>query len=409
MKKYFQLKHYLKSKYGINMAEMWEIEGFEFLKGTFHYEKSQPYRLWYEYLRLSTIYFQAHKERTSKGGLTEQEIKELPDDFDQVRKTYDAFGDIYKYPFRSWWAGWEGKARLFGHTRTRLKATTLAYVAHGHVTNRDACKKALDGYLDDYNEYHEGNLNYLLLAVPLNSSRADILRAVNEQIEDEYLQLLPAEYSLHGDRIHIETLTTTLRLLLMRAREPKSPLWKLGVKARVSEKYANFDINIEHVPYHLIDTVQIIENITSRTLRNALNIMDNAARGKFPCKDKIENSKPKSEPKLKEPKSKSEPKSETKPKAKLTPEQKKYRYMWQCMRRRREANERHSKFMMDYYANRSRNLSLSDWRDNIIAVQPEIAEKLEQIELEEKKKFIERQLEIHAPGEPKKRISVTII
>ena len=60
---------------------MWEIEGFEFLKGSFHYEKSQPYRLWYEYLRLSTIYFQAHKERTSKGGLTEQEIKELPDDF----------------------------------------------------------------------------------------------------------------------------------------------------------------------------------------------------------------------------------------------------------------------------------------------------------------------------------------
>jgi hypothetical protein len=79
------------------------------------------------------------------------------------------------------------------------------------------------------------------------------------------------------------------------------------------------------------------------------------------------------------------------------------------MRRRREANERHSKWMMDYYANRSRNLALSDWRDNLIAVQPEIAEKLEQIELEKKKKFIENQLEIHALGEPKKRISVTRI
>ena len=392
------------------MAEMWEIEGFEFLKGSFHYEKSRPYRLWYEYLRLSTIYFQAHKERTFKGGLTEQEIKDLPDDFDQVRKTYDAFGDVYKYPFRSWWTGWVGKARLFGHTRSKLQATTLAYVAQGHVTNREACKKALDSYLDGSHNYYEGNPAYLLLAVPLNSSRADILRAVNEEIEDEYLQLLPAEYSLHGERIHIETLTTTLRLLLMRAREPKSPLWKLGVKARVSEKYANFDINIETVPSHLIDTVQIIENITSRTLRNALNIIDNAARGKFPCKDKIENSKSKSEPKLKEPKSKSEPKSKTKPKAELNAEQKKYRYMWQCMRRRREANERHSKWMMDYNANKSTvRQSLSDWRDNLIAVQPEIAEKLEQMELDAKKKFIENQLEIHALGEPKKRISVTRI
>ena len=386
---------------------MWETEEFEYLKGTFHYEKSRPYRLWYEYLRLSTIYFQAHKERTFKGGLTEQEIKDLPDDFDQVRKTYDAFGDVYKYPFRSWWTGWVGKARLFGHTRSKLQATTLAYVAQGHVTNREACKTALDGYLDGSHNYYEGNPGYLLLAVPLNGSRADILRAVNEQIEDDYLQLLHAEYSLHGDRIHIETLTTTLRLLLMRAREPKSPLWKLGVKAGVSEKYANFDINIETLPSHLIDTVQIIENITSRTLRNALNIMDNAARGKFPCKDKIENSKPKSEPKLKEPKSKSEPKSKTKPKAELNAEQKKYRYMWQCMRRRREANERHSKLIMDYNANKSiGGQSLSDWRDNLIAVQPELAEKIEAMELEAKKKFIEKQLEIHERGEPTKRIEV---
>ena len=397
------------------MAEMWEIEGFEFLKGTFHYEKSQPYRLWYEYLRLSPIYFQAHKERTYKGGLTEQEIKDLPDDFDQVRKTYDAFGDVYKYPFRSWWTGWIGKARLFGHTRYKLQATTLAYVAQGHVTNREACKQALDQYLDGSHIYDEGNPSYMLLAVPLNGSRADILRAVNEQIEDEYLQLLSAEYSLHGDRIHIETLTTTLRLLLMRAREPKAPLWKLGVKAGVSEKYAEFDINIETVPSRLIETVQIIENITSRTLRNALNIMDNAARGKFPCKDKIE--KPKSEPKLKEskakskdkPKSKSdsESKSKDKPKVKLTPEQKKYRYMWQCMRRRREANERHSKFMMEYNARRNIDTNfVSDWSDNLIAVQPEYAEKLEKMKLEKKKKFIANQLEIHKRGEPIKRMEV---
>jgi hypothetical protein len=189
----------------------------------------------------------------------------------------------------------------------------------------------------------------------------------------------------------------------MRAREPKAPLWKIGVKAGVSAKYANFDINIETVPSHLIETVQIIENITSRTLRNALNIMDNAARGKFPCKDKIENSKPKSKSKLEESKAKSKNKS----KAELTPEQKKYRYMWQCMRRRREANERHSKLMMDYNARRNIDTNyISDWSDNLMAVQPEYAEKLEQMELEKKKKFIERQLEIHKRGEPTKRIEV---
>ena len=79
------------------------------------------------------------------------------------------------------------------------------------------------------------------------------------------------------------------------------------------------------------------------------------------------------------------------------------------MRRRREANERHSKWMMDYYANRSVNQAVSDWRDNLIAVQPELKEKFEQMELEAKKKFIEKQLEIHGPGEPTQRISITFI
>jgi len=77
------------------------------------------------------------------------------------------------------------------------------------------------------------------------------------------------------------------------------------------------------------------------------------------------------------------------------------------MRRRREANKRHSKLIMDYNANKSiGGQSLSDWRDNLIAVQPELAEKIEAMELEAKKKFIEKQLEIHERGEPTKRIEV---
>ena len=60
-------------------TEDWEFEGFEFKKGSFHYETSKPYRLWYEYLRLSPIYLLAHKQRTTKGGLTEEQKKLLDD------------------------------------------------------------------------------------------------------------------------------------------------------------------------------------------------------------------------------------------------------------------------------------------------------------------------------------------
>ena len=352
------------------MAELWEIEGFEFLKGTFHYEKSQPYRLWYEYLRLSPIYYQAHKMKADyKGGLTKEEIKALPDDFDEVLKTYDAFGDIYKYPFRIWWCN-NGKARLFGQRRHKLKAKSLAYVPQDHITDTEACKVALEKYV-------KHNSSFMLLGVPLNGSRAEILRAVSEQIDDDYLQpSLQAAYSLQGERFHYETLSAGLRLLLMKARDPKLALWRLGVKAAVSEKYANLDTTVTRIPHNMVESTQVLENITCRMLNHSLLIMENAARGKFPCKDKV------AVPNIN------------------------YRYMWQCMRRRLESNGRWAKYRMESL-NKSPLRDLNeDWHDNLFAVDPEFRLRLELHKLEAKKQFIEQQLALHKLGPPQRQIDV---
>ena len=351
------------------MAELWEIDGFEFLKGTFHYERSQPYRLWYEYLRLSPIYFQAHKERTAKDGLTKAEIKALPDDFDVVRKTYDDFGNVYQFPFRIWWTSFMGKAKLFGEPVHKLQATPLAYVPQDHVTDTEACKAALEKYA----RYHYG---FMLLGVPLDGSRADILRAVSEQIDNDYIEPLKAKYSLHGERFHCESITTTLRLLLMKASDPKLSLWKLGVKAGVSEKYADLDITVTRIPHHMVESTQVLENINCRMLNHSHLIMENAARGKFPCKDKV-----------------------------AIPDIN-YRYMWQCMRRRLESNGRWAKLKMDSVNKSPLKAHDEDWHANLLAVDPEFQLRLELHKLEAKKKFIEEQLALHKRGEPIKRIAV---
>ncbi len=347
------------------MAELWEIEEFEFLKGTFHYEKCQPYRLWYEYLRLSPIYYQAHKERTVKGGLTKAEKKALPDDFDEVRKTYEAFGNVYKYPFRIWWVKVNfGQAKLFGLPTDRLKATPIAYVPGNYTVNSDACKAAIDKYPNSH--------GFMLLSVPLNGSRAEILRAVSEQLDDDFLQKFKAEYSLQGERFHLETLTTTLRLLLMKARNPSEVLWKLGVEARVSEKYANLDTTVTKIPHHMVEATQVLENITCRMLSHAHLIMENAARGRFPCKDKV-----------------------------ALPEMDiaKYRYMWQCVRRRLESNERWARQTMERMTKDPLATYDDDWHDNLLAVDPEFRSRLKELKSEARKRFIEEQLAMHKLGE----------
>jgi hypothetical protein len=111
-------------------------------------------------------------------------------------------------------------------------------------------------------------------------------------------------------------------------------------------------------------------------LNHSLLIMENAARGKFPCKDKV------SVPDIN------------------------YRYMWQCMRRRLESNGRWAKYRMESL-NKSPLRDLNeDWHDNLFAVDPEFRLRLELDKLEAKKQFIEQQLALHKFGPPQRQIDM---
>jgi hypothetical protein len=347
----------------------WEFDGFEYENGAFNYDIAKPYRLWYEYLRLSPTYLLAHRHKTSyKGGLTEAQKNTLPDDFDEVLKTYDEFGDIYEYPFREWWA-YKSK-KLFGIRSSKLHARVLAYVAEDHAPDKDACLAAVSDMLKYSVFGDDGYAGYMLLKVPLADTRTEIIKNVNEIIDDEVIQTskrsINPPYKLHGERFHYDALETGLHLLCLRMQNPKTVLWKLGVDAAVSEKYADLDNTVEKLKANMIEPVRVLENLTSRTFKGSTLVMENAARGKFPCKDNVVI------PKLN------------------------YRYMWQIMRRQHEANERYlNKIMHDIKEGRHPSpSSYTDWEYNI----PELKLKQELQELESKKSFLEKQLALHKPG-----------
>ena len=260
---------------------MWEMENLEFKKGSFHYEVSKPYRLWYEYLRLSPTYLLAHKERTTKGGLTEDQLKTLPSDFDEVRKTYNAFGNVYNKPFRSWWV-WHG-AKLFGLPSSKLEAKRLAFIPSDREIDKEACLNDIKAYIS------RTNPSYMLMSVPLTGNRSEILKAVSKQLDDAFLCPLQASYSLSGERFHHDALSIGLRLLWMKAREPDLTVWRLGIKAKVSSdpKYRNLDIDRTKLDATMREVPPVLSTLTSRTLRQAKLVMENAARGKFPCKDEV--------------------------------------------------------------------------------------------------------------------------
>jgi hypothetical protein len=341
--------------------EMWEMENLEFKKGSFHYEASKPYRLWYEYLRLSPTYLLAHKERNTKDGLTEDELKNLPNDFDEVRRTYDAFGNVYKEPFRSWWV-WHG-AKLFGLPSSKLQAKRLAFVPSDREVNKEVCLNGINEYIS------RTNPSYMLMSVPLTGSRSEILKAVSKQLDDAFLCPLQAQYSLSGERFHHEALSIGLRLLWMKGRESDLTIWRLGVKAKVSSdpKYRNLDVDCKKLDAKMRELTPVLTTLTSRTLKQAKLVMENAARGKFPCKDDI-------------------------PLPTIN-----YEMMSELAGIRLKANTRNAKNMLDSILSGALiPIGIAeDWEDDLLLIKPEYKLKIEERKANITQHFLEQQLKLH--------------
>jgi hypothetical protein len=306
------------------MSELLEREPWEFEKDDFEitdplYVITRPYRIWHEYLRLSPTFLLAAKEheyqidklstedkQRNKDGvsqlshrdremlsqrkLTTEEENRKPDDYDEVVKTYKqmAYGgwEFSNYYFKKWWLI-QG-ADIFGH-RHAPSPVSLFNVPHQTDLNKDELNQVLDGYLNGQRK-EDGMTGFALLAVPLTGDRKQLLSALKDLIDEQDIKPLQktgeALFQLQNGK-QLAKLPTGLRLLFMKANHPKLVNWKLGHMARVSDKkeYVNLDPTLKH---HTDETIELSVNLGRMTfgnLKDAVIIMENAARGRFPCTD----------------------------------------------------------------------------------------------------------------------------
>ena len=73
----------------------------------------------------------------------------------------------------------------------------------------------------------------------------------------------------------------------MKGLQPKLENWRLGHMARVSdeEAYVNLDPSLKHHTYKSKYYSEQLATTTCSRLAEAVIIMENAARGRFPCND----------------------------------------------------------------------------------------------------------------------------
>ncbi len=238
-----------------------------------------------EYLKISPSYELARRFRQEK--LFKVELKSLPIDFDKVVQTFDDYGDLRTISFHEWWET-TGLA-LYGSSFNKPKVHQIGQIAQDEAFEAGFVK-ALERYFKKLRPT-EGNGPALLLGVPLGMNKRYVLNLVSKAIDQAGVIVTPkakkAARPLAAERLRSKPLFIGLRLLTFKARFPDKENWRLGVMAEVSPKNAEgLDINAKKNTTFTSDQRINMGILTSRAMKKAQYVAENAARGSFP------NSKP---------------------------------------------------------------------------------------------------------------------
>ena len=164
----------------------------------------------------------------------------VPPDFLDVLKTYEAFGDVWRTDYWTWWVR---RAQYQFGSRVVPRVHRLAMLHPGigsdEQTFDEVCER-FDQYLSSDREV-EGKPGSLVLAIPLQADRKAILKEISKQIDDALMGLKPdqasAKFEFLANKIRFKTLDDARRVAWARAAMPKKPLYVVGNRVAIAAAY----------------------------------------------------------------------------------------------------------------------------------------------------------------------------
>lgn len=228
------------------------------------------YDYFVDYLSLSPSY---QKVRLYHHG--KLELSDLPDDYERLIEVYKDVGDLSVTSSEDWWL--KIGMRLFG-----LKAPVPVIKQLGVL---DENQTNLNISWDKHNS--------VMLSVPLALTRTEVIKQMRQILSEyEFASItnehIATKYTLYKSRLRKDTLGDGLDALIFYNKN--EPLWVIGY-ALMLVRSQLFDISefTELNAYKYSDQKRVLAIATSRLVKRALCIAENAARGIFPSDKPIKN------------------------------------------------------------------------------------------------------------------------
>lgn len=271
--------------------EPWQKYRADFPISSFYFAPTRPFRIWYEYVKLSPTGRLAY-EFIYSGKLDDADLKNCPEDFfDTVVPFYKDMvfykdRELEKGAFDKWWL--RHGADMFGMRDLPPDPTTILKLEHHKELTAEEMLQPLASYMDN-DRRDAGNAGFILLAVPLNGDKKKMIKAVEKLIQNEDFTPVGKPdiktYKLYGQRKRLNVLPTNLRVLWHKALNPDLELWRVGHLAKITDDPRYLNLNPSKKNHTLSSKCysERLASITSNRLQAAIIIMENAVRGRFPC------------------------------------------------------------------------------------------------------------------------------
>lgn len=258
-----------------------------------------------EFLRISPSYALAHQIRSnsfSKAkrnqlilGLyksqakaqTKSQEQEALAGFEMVLKTYDEFGDVTTIDFDEWWT--KRGVHIFGSPHDKPIPIKIA-----GISKKEVYEPIFENALRNYFEVkltNQGQPPAIIVGIPLGLPKRVLMQSISKLIDNEKVPVQNkskrATKPLAVQRLRSDPLFIMLRLLMAKVQHDDWPLWKLGLQAKVSDKFSKLDIAVNKKRLQDSDAKINLNILTSRYLLKAKLVAENTARGEFPSSKKV--------------------------------------------------------------------------------------------------------------------------
>ena len=213
--------------------------------GTFRHD------FFYKFLQISPSYQLAYKKLIKKEKISTDAI---PKDFDVILDNFKKFGNVFDTNYIFWWH--DVGHKIFERTGN----TNVAFSIDTSLSKDELIKQFTE--------------------------LVDRIKIQHDVSENNGIKMLSNKITAHS--LHLRHYIVMAKSEFFLNKVKKEQNWTLALFCNLSKKFKDFSQEDLEQTSNSEDNKIYLNILTSNTLKEAYWIAENAARGKFPCLDKID-------------------------------------------------------------------------------------------------------------------------